>query len=628
LADYYNWLGILGVLPPQECFQPAIEAATKAIELDDALSDGHASLGFSLHAGNYEWSKAEHHLRRAMELNPSNANAFVWYSIVLYTEGRFDEGLDFARRGAQIDPLTPFNHHNIGWGLYYARRFAEAAEQYRRVVADFPTYSFGYYGLSKVHRITEDTKLAITENDRAKELMGDSVFSLLAEAECYAADGQELVAIEKIEALEKMSAERHVSPYQLALSYAYLGNYESALDSLDRAVESKEAWLNWLGVEPAFDPIRNERRFDEILEKTGYRMFFKNFSSSVVNFNANGTGHKSSAGGVHDLTTLVIDETDKTDDGTPPFAGRRSRMPIYASAAAALILAASVGGYYLYSKQSLNPIIVIPTTSFQNPSIVVVPFTSDEPGTASLGFGLADALTQKLGSIKALRVLSAYTGRAIDVTRPKEVAKDLGVAFILKGKLVKKGNATTLSADLVNTASDAVMWSETFTAEDGDLPALQTRVAEKLLRSLHIEPLPLERQQIAKTPTRSPAAYEHYLVGRSLMGDRSAENLRKAIDSFSDSLKSDPQFALAYVGLADSYALLNLYDIDPPADAYEKAKDYVQRALAIDESIAVARGARCPLQIAKPQSWNSGERYSLIRHRRRRTIGSRSFLPR
>src|SRR4029078_3367463 len=84
IADYYNWLGILGVLPPQECFQPAIEAATKAIEIDDALSEGHASLGFSLDAGNYEWSKAEHHLRRAMELNPSNANAFVWYSIVLF----------------------------------------------------------------------------------------------------------------------------------------------------------------------------------------------------------------------------------------------------------------------------------------------------------------------------------------------------------------------------------------------------------------------------------------------------------------------------------------------------------------------------------------------------------------
>ncbi|HKP70625.1 MAG TPA: protein kinase, partial [Pyrinomonadaceae bacterium] len=111
IADYYNWLGIVGVLPPQDCFQPAIAAATKAIELDDSLSEGHASLGFSLHGGNYDWAKAEYHLRRAIDLNQSNANAYVWYSIVLFTEGRFDEGLEFARRGVEIDPLTPFNHH-------------------------------------------------------------------------------------------------------------------------------------------------------------------------------------------------------------------------------------------------------------------------------------------------------------------------------------------------------------------------------------------------------------------------------------------------------------------------------------------------------------------------------------
>jgi tetratricopeptide (TPR) repeat protein len=61
IADYYNWLGIVGVLPPQDCFQPAIAAATKAIELDDSLSEGHASLGFSLHAGEYDWAKAEYH---------------------------------------------------------------------------------------------------------------------------------------------------------------------------------------------------------------------------------------------------------------------------------------------------------------------------------------------------------------------------------------------------------------------------------------------------------------------------------------------------------------------------------------------------------------------------------------
>ena len=588
LADYYNWLGILGVLPPQECFQPAIQAATKAIEIDDGLSEGHASLGFGLHAGNYEWSKAEHHLRRAMELNPSNANAFVWYSIVLFTEGRFDEGLDFAKRGLEIDPLTPFNHHNLGWGLYYARRLDEAADQYRRVVTEFPTYSFGYYGLSKIHRLNGETKLAIAENERTKELMGGSIFSLLSEAECYAADGQKDVAKLKIIELEAMSAERYVSPYQLALAYVYLGDRGAALDALDRALQNKEAWLNWMGVEPAFDPIRSDERFDQILEHTGYRMFFKNFSKSGINLDASGFPVDEQAAGVHDLTTLVIEESDKTDDGTATERPRRDRKPIYAAIAAMLLLAASIGGYYFYTRQPKSPVIILSPTGFQNLSIVVVPFESEGMGAPALGVGLADALTQKLGSIKELKVLSASTGRSIDVSFPKEVAQDLGVAFILNGKLSRNGGSMTLDANLINAGAGNVMWSETFDAPDGNLSALQIKIAEKLWTTLHIEPSALERQQINKTFTGNAEAYEHYLVGRSLMVNRSAANLRKAIESFGASLKADGEFPLAYIGLADAYALLNLYDINPPPDAYEKAKNYAQRALQIDDSVAEA----------------------------------------
>ena len=584
LADYYNWLGILGVLPPQECFQPAIEAASKAIEIDDDLSEGHASLGFGLHAGNYEWSKAEHHLRRAMELNPSNANAFVWYSIVLFTEGRFDEGMDFAKRGVEIDPLTPFNHHNVGWGLYYARRLDEAAEQYRRVVSEFPTYPFGYYGLSKIHRLNGETKLALAESDRTKELMGGSVFSLLAEAECYGADGQRDVAKLKIIELEAMSADRFVSPYQLALAYVYLGDHEAALDALERGLENKEAWLNWMGVEPAFDPIRGEERFDQVLEHTGYRMFFKNFSKSGVNLDMSGFPVEAKPSPVHDLTTLVIDESDKTDDGTSSQPLSRNRTQLYAAIAAAILLFASLGGYYLYSRQRA-PIVIMSATGFQNPSIVVVPFESEDP---ALGVGLADALTQKLGSIKALKVLSASTGRSIDVSFPKEVAQNLGVAFILKGRLIQGTDSISLSAELINTGAENTMWSETFVADNGDLAKLQIKVAEKLWTSLHIDPLPLERQQVQKTFTRDPGAYQSYLVGRSLMTNRSVENINKAIDAFSESVKKDPEFALAYIGLADAYALLNIYDFDPPPDAYEKAKDYVQRALLIDDSLADA----------------------------------------
>jgi tetratricopeptide (TPR) repeat protein len=105
---------------------------------------------------------------------------------------------------------------------------------------------------------------------------------------------------------------------------------------------------------------------------------------------------------------------------------------------------------------------------------------------------------------------------------------------------------------------------------------------------LNIEPLPLERQQILKRFTQNPVAYEHYLVGRSLMTSRTVTNLQKAIESFNASTAADPEFPLAYIGLADAHALLNLYDYDPPPDSYEKAKHNVQRALLLDDTLAEA----------------------------------------
>ena len=88
-----------------------------------------------------------------MELSPANAVATVWYAIVLYTQGRIEEGLKLAELGVELDPMTPFNHHNVGGGLYFARRYPEAIERYRHVIIDFPSYGFGA-------RIVED------KNDR------------------------------------------------------------------------------------------------------------------------------------------------------------------------------------------------------------------------------------------------------------------------------------------------------------------------------------------------------------------------------------------------------------------------------------------------------------------------------
>lgn len=601
IADYYNWLGILGVLPPQECFLPAIDAARRAVELDENLSEAHASLGFSLHAGNYEWSRAEHHLMRAIELNPSNANAYVWYSIVLYTEGRFNEGLQFAGRGIEIDPLTPFNQHNLGWGLYYARRFDEAAAAYRKLIADFPTYSFGYYGLSKVHRIQGETKAAIEENRRAIELMGGSIFALLADAECYAADGQRETAYARVKALEEQSSERYVSPYQLALVHACLHDTDKVIESLQEAAELKEAWLNWMGVDPVLDIVRGDPRFEAILEKTGYRPFFNSFAASAVS-----PRQADEASDLHNLTTLVIEEGEITSESTLPMP--RRRLPRYAYAAiAVLVLAAIAAGVVGLNRYLNSPASVAAPASAQVSSLVVLPFRSEDPANSEIGVGLADALATRLGNIKSLQVIAPNTGRMLANTEIVDLPTDLGITYVLRGSIDRSDQAATIFAEMVDTRNEAVLFRENLSAADGNIFGLQTRLAEKVWTALGIDPLPLERQQVERSYTDSAAAYLLYLRGRSEMTNRSEAGLETASATFSRSLEQDPSFGLAYVGLADSLSLLNLYSVVPPNDAYDRAKRNVERALDIDPNLAEAHAISAYIKFFHDRDYSGSE---------------------
>ena len=267
IANYYSWLGIYGVLPPQECFQPAINAAERAVELDENLAEAHATLGFAVHAGNFDHPKAVFHLTRALDLNPNYADAFAWLAIVRFTEARFQEGLTLAERAAELDPLTPYNHHNIAWGLYYARRFDESIKRYHQAVAEFPEYGLNYYGLSKNFRVIGKTDDALKQIEKAANVFGESIFIMLAEAETFAAANDEAKAREKLEQLNKLAAERYVSPYQLALVYCYLNDKEAALTQLETAEKLGEAWLNWMNVEPVFDLVRDEERFQKIAAK-------------------------------------------------------------------------------------------------------------------------------------------------------------------------------------------------------------------------------------------------------------------------------------------------------------------------------------------------------------------------
>jgi TolB-like protein/Tfp pilus assembly protein PilF len=352
-----------------------------------------------------------------------------------------------------------------------------------------------------------------------------------------------------------------------------------------------------MGVEPVFDSLRGDPRFDKILDDTGYRMFFDSFAASRANHGSRdqpgslGPSRSLAAAPLHDLTTLVIGEADKTEDGIRP---ARPNLYRRALAAAAILIALAIfaGVYVFMSGRQEETASVQNTTAFRSQTLVVLPFTSDDPANSGLGLGLADALTHKLGNIKTLQVLSPNTGRAVHGAAISDIANQMGVAFVVRGKLFKDSTgAATIEAELLDAPANSILWSQRFAAADGDLFSLQAKLAEKIWTSLNINPLPLERQQLEKSYTSNKEAYEFYLIGRSQMFNRSPENIRKAIETFARSVADDPQFAPAYVGLADAYSLLNLYDIDPPPDAYQRARENALKALAIDDDLAEAHAS-------------------------------------
>src|SRR6266498_4018639 len=223
-------------------------------------------------------------------------------------------------------------------------------------------------------------------------------------------------------------------------------------------------------------------------------------------------------------------------------------------------------------------------------SVAVMPFVN-ESGNVDVEYlsdGMTETLIKSLSDLPGLDIrprssVFRYKGKDTDL---QTIAKELNVQAILNGRIAQRGDQLTLSLELVDVQKNSVIWSEQYQRKQSDLVSLQSEIAKDVSTNLKAKLSGAEETKVTKTATADPEAYQAYLKGRYYWNRRTAENLKKAIEQFKSATDRDPNYALAYAGLADCYAVLNEYSGTPTSETLPQSKAYAKRAIAIDAQLA------------------------------------------
>jgi len=267
LADTYTLFAFHGILPAQQSFANARKFAEAALRLNDELAEAHISMAGVKRSNGWDWNGAEASHRRALKLNGNDSRAHCHYADHLSTLGRSEEALREIGTAQDLDPLSLVINLESAWILYIARDFQGAAEQSRKTLAMEPRFAPAQNTLGLAYQQLGMIEEAIVELNNALTCSGNHPAAQAALAHALATAGRRREAEDALGLIKRMS--RYVSPYWLSLVHIALEDWDEAFASLHKAHQERDAWLVWLKVEPRFDPLRADTRFDDLLYRVG-----------------------------------------------------------------------------------------------------------------------------------------------------------------------------------------------------------------------------------------------------------------------------------------------------------------------------------------------------------------------
>ena len=292
---------------------------------------------------------------------------------------------------------------------------------------------------------------------------------------------------------------------------------------------------------------------------------------------------------------------------------RKKRKLLWGAIALAAIVLTTLAYYFSHRGFGGEPAIVpAQPAAAAGRSIAILPFVNatGDRDSEYLSDGITETLINTLSQVPGLRVMSRtsvfhYKGQPPD---PLRVGRELRVSSIVIGRVETVGDRLVVSAELIDASDNAQIWGNRYQAARSDIFSVQQSLASEIARMLRLELTGRGQQVLAKRQTTDPRAYELYLKGRFQWNKRDADGLYKAIELFNQAIEIDPQYALAYAGLADCYNLLDIWAGLPTKETFPKAKAAAQKALAIDDQLAEAHTSLAYAIHTYEWDWPAAER--------------------
>ena len=351
-------------------------------------------------------------------------------------------------------------------------------------------------------------------------------------------------------------------------------------------------------------------RFIETLPRRGYR-FLAPVEEKPASVNEPTPVQTGEVGASQSADSKVDATSPPLLPAFPAFAAKpekrvqRLRLVTVALSIFAIVLAGAFAFRYL-KRSSLAT-----APSGQLTSLVVLPFEnlSADKDQAYFADGMTDELIAHLAKIRSLRVISRTSSMEYKGAHKtlSQIARDLKVDSVVEGTVLRSGDRVRITAELVQVATDRHLWAETYESQLGDILTLQSHVASAIVNEIRVKLTPEDQVRLATTRQVSTQSYENYLKGRYYWNKRSQEGLTKAIDYFQLAIEQDPNYALAYAGLADCYSIIGSVIVGtvPALEVAPKARAAALKSLELDNTLAEAQTSLATVRFNYDWDWNA-----------------------